>query len=108
MQYPHPGKIKFNLHIQEEWNPYFFLDDPEIPGKRETWRDKLGIFYSFNSMSPPLYLTDLKRLNDDIHKAVTFGITAARSGSNYQTTWKSPVYFIIISLTSRNIKLSNT
>jgi len=84
MQFPNPNKIKFHLHNQKEWNPYFYVG-------QQVWKDQIGSFYTFKSMGPPSREEDLKAKKEDILRSVNFGVTAARSGQNLQTLWKTQV-----------------
>ena len=60
-------------------------------GEEVAWRKKLGIFYNFNNIKPPMNDRELKKLKVEIIKAVNFGIENARSGFNLTTRWKHPV-----------------
>ena len=99
MQFPHPGKIYYHLHNPVEWRPYFFVyNDVFIPDNEDfddkkviVWRDPIGVCYSFSSMAPPIRSHEIKRMKEDITKAVKFGVEAHRSGANLQTVWKGPV-----------------
>mmetsp|Transcript_30253 Transcript_30253/g.27552 ORF Transcript_30253/g.27552 Transcript_30253/m.27552 type:complete len:181 (+) Transcript_30253:1054-1596(+) len=41
-------------------------------------------------MAPPIRSHEIKRVKEDITKAVKFGVEAHRSGANLQTVWKGP------------------
>jgi len=86
MQHQNPAKVKFHLHNSTHWYPYLFTEEEE--DKIAAWKRKLGVFYNFKNLYPPLSPIETKRLTEKVIEAVVFGVQAARSGANLDTEWK--------------------
>lgn len=114
LQHHDPTAITYNLHDETCWKPFLTYSKgqvqkgtapKEIPQKEgapkeneEVWRGKLGIFYNFNNLRPPMTERELKKSRVEIIKAIRFGVENARSGHNLQTKWRKQVrdYLLVI------------
>ena len=91
MQHENPAKIKYHIHNPVHWKPFLTIPNADDTAD-EAWKSKLGVFYNFKNLFPPIPERERRRLTDEINSAVNFGVTAARSGANLETKWKLPVY----------------